>query len=247
MLDRSTRLCDCLTAARSGLERRWGLENLELPMSRLCELDSFLWFASHIFAHLPRFRAIYNEVLYEYRRVYHVRSRTHPVADLAETSDGWVEAPFRVWRAGEWQRKRVFARQSGREVHLSDGRDTIAKLPLAPDMEACCAVEVLKDLSAQGIRLRTRALTTTLFARLCFADLFVHGIGGSKYDEMTDRIVARFFGIPAPCTCRWLSTTTRLTKTCVACAGSFAISNTTPTACWRRPAPRKSYRPRRGG
>jgi hypothetical protein len=41
-------------------------------------------------------------------------------------------------------------------------------------------------------------LTTTLFARLCFADLFVHGIGGAKYDQMTDRIVARFFGLAAP-------------------------------------------------
>jgi hypothetical protein len=37
-----------------------------------------------------------------------------------------------------------------------------------------------------------------LFARLCFADLFVHGIGGSKYDEMTDRIISRFFCVPAP-------------------------------------------------
>jgi hypothetical protein len=41
-------------------------------------------------------------------------------------------------------------------------------------------------------------LTTTLFARLCLSDLFIHGIGGSKYDEITDRIITRFFGLPAP-------------------------------------------------
>jgi hypothetical protein len=65
-------------------------------------------------------------------------------------------------------------------------------------MDACCAVEVLRDLPRKGICLRARALTTTLFSRLCLADLFVHGIGGAKYDEMTDRILSRFFGVPVP-------------------------------------------------
>ena len=196
-MQQSTLLRDCLTAARHRLERRWGLENLELPISRMCELDPFLWFTSHILAHLPRFRNIYNEVLLEYRRVNGIRSRTHPVADLKE-ADGWLESPFWVWRVGERQRGRVFAKQVGREVHLSNGTDVFATVPLTVEMDACCAVEVLRKLPAQGIRLRTRALTTTLFARLCFCDLFVHGTGGSKYDEMTDRIIARFFKLPAP-------------------------------------------------
>src|SRR5690606_31256370 len=35
----SSRLCDCLSAARHRQERRWGLGNLELPISRLCRTD----------------------------------------------------------------------------------------------------------------------------------------------------------------------------------------------------------------
>jgi hypothetical protein len=190
-------LAECLTAARSQWERSHGAGNLELPISRLCALEPFLWFASHILAHLLRFQAVYNEVLQEYRQTNHVRSRTHPVPDLREI-DGWLEAPFRVWRAGEEVRKRVFARQSGGEIQLSDGKQVFATLPLAPGKDACCAVRELQKLEGQGIRLRTRALTTTLFTRLCFADLFVHGIGGAKYDQMTDRIVGRFFGLAAP-------------------------------------------------
>ena len=193
----SESLAECLTAARSHWERSHGEGNLELPISRLCTLEPFLWFASHILAHLPRFQAVYNEVLREYRITNRVRSRTHPVPDLRET-DGWLEAPFRVWRAGDEVRKRVFAKQVGGELHLSDGEQVFATLPLAPDKDACCAVRELQKLEAQGIRFRTRALTTTLFTRLCFADLFVHGIGGAKYDQMTDRIVARFFGLAAP-------------------------------------------------
>ena len=185
-LSRSTSLRDGLTAARQRLERRWGLVNLELPISQLCALDPFMWFASHIFAQLPRFREVHNQVLREFRRVNRIRSRTHPVPELQQKPDGWLEAPFWVWRIGERRRKRVFVKPISREIHISDGHEVFAKLPLTSESEACCAVEVLRELPAQGIRLRTRALTTTLFTRLCLCDLFVHGIGGAKYDEMTD-------------------------------------------------------------
>ena len=93
----SQRLCDCLTVVRHRQERRWGLSNLELPISRLCETEPFLWFASHLLAQLPRFRECHNRVLDEYRKLNGVRSRNHPVPRLAET-DGWLEAPFWVWR-----------------------------------------------------------------------------------------------------------------------------------------------------
>lgn len=193
----SSGLADCFTAARNQLERRWGVENLELPLSRLCCLDPFLWFFSHLIAHLPRFREIYNQSLVEYRQINKVRSHTHPVPELRE-NDGWLEAPFWIWSDSDQERRRVFAQQQDREILLQDGETIFARLPLTPDSEACCAVEVLRQLPEQGLHLRTRALTTTLFTRLCLADLFLHGIGGAKYDEMTDRIITRFFGLQPP-------------------------------------------------
>ena len=48
------------------------------------------------------------------------------------------------------------------------------------------------------MKLRTRALVTTMFARLLLADLFIHGIGGAKYDQVTDAICERFFGFQPP-------------------------------------------------
>ncbi|MEZ6147957.1 MAG: hypothetical protein R3B91_21510 [Planctomycetaceae bacterium] len=194
---KSSRLVDCLTTARHRQERRWGLQNLELPISRMCESEPFLWFASHVLAQLPRFAECHNTVLEEYRELNHVRSRSHPVPAL-DSRDGWSEAPFWVWRRGEHVRRAVYARQQDHTLTLSDGTDEFARLPLTPEMDACCAVEELKKLPARGIRLRTRALTTTLFARMCLSDLFVHGIGGAKYDEMTDQIIARFFGLTPP-------------------------------------------------
>jgi hypothetical protein len=37
-----------------------------------------------------------------------------------------------------------------------------------------------------------------MYARLMLSDLFIHGIGGAKYDELTDLIIRRFFGIEPP-------------------------------------------------
>ncbi|OWK35013.1 hypothetical protein [Fimbriiglobus ruber] len=45
---------------------------------------------------------------------------------------------------------------------------------------------------------RPRALTLTLFARLCLGDFFIHGIGGGKYDEVTDAIIRDYFGVDPP-------------------------------------------------
>jgi hypothetical protein len=37
-----------------------------------------------------------------------------------------------------------------------------------------------------------------MYARLVLSDLFLHGIGGAKYDQLTDLIISRFFGVRPP-------------------------------------------------
>jgi len=192
-------LRDCLTTVRQATERLWGLENLELPLSWICTSEPYLWFAAGILADLPRFLEIHNTALHQFRRVNRIRSQTHPVPELAAQAR-WLESPFWVWRQGETQRKRLFVERRSSELSLSDGDQEIARMPLvtARAGDGHAAVTALADMQRRGVRLRTRALTTTLFSRLCLADLFVHGIGGAKYDEMTDQIISRFYGIRAP-------------------------------------------------
>ena len=50
---------------------------------------------------------------------------------------------------------------------------------------AALAQSPYAGLQTRGIKLRSRALTTTMFVRLFLADAFLHGIGGAKYDEVT--------------------------------------------------------------
>jgi hypothetical protein len=119
------------------------------------------------------------------------------VPDLAE-SDGWLEAPFWVWTAEDPQRRPLYARQSGEEIVITDRHTRKFSLPLTADRDAAAAAERLLDLSSLGVKIRTRALTTTLFARFVLSDLFLHGIGGAKYDQVTDQIARTFFGFALP-------------------------------------------------
>ena len=115
---------------------------------------AFRRFAAHIAANLPRFRIAYNRVVAEYRTTHGIKSKSHPVPDLAEG-----ELPF-------WE--------------FTDTGRVRATSATPPE------------------RLRPRALTLTLFARLCLADWFIHGIGGGKYDEVTDALIRDFFGTEPP-------------------------------------------------
>ena len=193
----SPRLFDRLTAFRRRIEGAWGLHNLEVPIGTACESDPFLWFAAHLMAHARRLRSAHNAALAAYRAANGLRSDSRPVPDLTAEGDE-TEVPFWLWTADDPVRRRTFVRRvdPGRmELRAGEFR---REFPLSRGGDACCAVEVLRELAGEGVRLRTRALATTLFARLCLADLFVHGIGGSKYDEVTDGLIVRFFGLEPP-------------------------------------------------
>lgn len=191
-------LGECLAQARHRQEGLWGSETLEIPQSRVCSLPSFNWFACHLLAHLPRLWEQYNRSVADFRQANHVRSMAHPVPDLA-IDDDWLEAPFWIWSQDDPRRRRLFARQRGDEILLSDRAGTEHALALEPEGDVDGAAGQLHDLASRGLRLRTRALITTLFARLCLGDLFLHGIGGAKYDQVTDLLIERFFGLKAPC------------------------------------------------
>lgn len=181
------------SAARRAFERRWGCHNLEVPLHAVCVTGPFAWFALHLLHSLPRFHEVYNTCLRDYRRLYGIRSRAHPVPDLVRDGD-WYEAPFWGWGTSEPRRGRLMARTTAAGIELRVGGWEWPTLPRDPDR----AVEQWQGMDELGYKLRSRALTTTLFARLFLSDLFIHGIGGAKYDELTDEIIRRFYDFEPP-------------------------------------------------
>lgn len=181
-------------AGRRFVERQWGCDNLETPLSAISGGVGFAHFAGAIVGDIARFHALYNRTVRAYRVRRRIRSRHHPVPDLATDGD-WLEAPFWGWRAGQG-RGRLFVRHAAGKLHLRAGKDEWPVLPAPEASEPFLAA--WRDLARQGYKVRPRALTTTLFARLLLADVFVHGIGGAIYDELTDELIRAYFHLEPP-------------------------------------------------
>lgn len=186
----SVSIGDLLTRARRAYEGPLGTRYLELPVSRLAGGDTFLTFAMDLCGRAAELRLIYNRALAEYRELREIRSPANPLPDLDVDGD-MIEMPF--WIVTE----------DGRREALWVGRraDT-----LVLNCGSCTAVEVdaldpalaLSALRQKGVAIRPKALTLTLFVRLFVADLFLHGIGGGKYDVLTDELMGAVYGIGPP-------------------------------------------------
>lgn len=177
-----------LTCARGELEQELGLPNiLENSVRSVCRSAAWFIFLGELLTRAEEFHSVYNQALVEYRLINNLRGNSHPVPDL--TIDGeWLEMPFWIWDAPRPNRRRLFVRQRAKDWEVTDR----AGIRLTK-------VQVWEQaIQSPDIRIRPRALITTMYARLVLSDLFIHGIGGAKYDEVTDAIIRRFFGIEPP-------------------------------------------------
>lgn len=192
------RLGLCLSQARHRVEERWGLQTLEVPQSVVCQSEPFLWFVAHLLTHLEAFRTTYNQAVHSYRAHHNIRSANHPVPDL-HADDEWLEAPFWIWHQDDPRRRGLYVRRQQGELLLTDRTAWQLRIPTTDSPSGSLAsVQLGEQLQQQGVRLRTRALSTTLWARLMLGDLFLHGIGGAKYDQLTDSLLHEFYGVEPP-------------------------------------------------
>lgn len=180
-----------IAALRHRLEFGYGLRNLEVPLSEVCRSEIFASFASALINDADRFQRIHNDSLDEYRRVNRIRSKTHPVPDL-ELDGEWIETPFWIWSTNHPTRRHLYVRIHGERITLSNRNG------LTFDADRSSLRDWVYKKASDGIRIRPRALITTMYARLMLSDLFVHGIGGAKYDELTDLLIKRFFNLAPP-------------------------------------------------
>lgn len=187
-----------LAQARHGLEGELGLRTLELPLGVVCRTSAYAEFVLAILTELPRFHGCYNDSADRYRGAHGIRSSAHPVPNLAE-HDGWFEAPLWIYGNDSPERKAAWVKMADDHLIISD---RVAQRPRELRIDVRhpkLAAEQLANLVSPNFKLRPRALVTTMYARMVLSDLFLHGIGGGKYDQLGDQICAEFFHVePLP-------------------------------------------------
>lgn len=178
------------TRARRAHEASLATTYFELPVSAQSRTDEFLAFFLEIAERIEEFHDVYNGALREYRATYEVRSPANPFPDLV-VRDGLIETPF--WLMDEMGVRATLylkcegalsmvCHANGCKVELRRGR----------------LVDNIAELRRRRIQVRPKALVLTLFARMFVADLFIHGVGGAKYDRVTDAIISDFFNVEPP-------------------------------------------------
>lgn len=160
-------------------ETRYG----ELPVSRLAATPEFRLFILHILRQAERFAAGYNKHLDAYRERFNVRTTAQPFPNL--NRDGpRVELPF--WMIQDGRRRPLYVEPTRGRFRLWAGGEAVGEIGGSDPEEIT------------GLALRPKAMALTAFSRLCVVDFFVHGVGGGRYDRVTDAVIADFFGLTPP-------------------------------------------------
>jgi hypothetical protein len=194
------RFCDCLRAALPGaanmaelvtfarrrFEATAGTDYLELPVTLMAGSWAFAAFVAHLALDARAFADAYNSALIDYRERTGTRNAAQPFPDL-ETDGDLVELP--LWLVGDGRRT-VWARTGERPALVADG-EVLCELGDAAKAPG-------RVLEAK-LSLAPKALALTAYARLLVTDLFIHGVGGGRYDQVTDDVLRRYFGVtPTP-------------------------------------------------
>lgn len=169
-----------------------------VPVSTLAATPEFRALAAHLLLHAGAFAAHHNRALMAYRERYHVRSPQRPVPPL-HLSGPVAETSLWVSRAGGPRRRLAVRPLDERLVLLADG-EPIGELTRY-ELEHFEYHPQPWPIERAGWQVRPRALALSAFLRLVLADVFIHGTGGARYDEITDEFVQGFWQIRPPPAC----------------------------------------------
>lgn len=163
----------------------------ETYVSSISETPEFARFALAWMAEAERLAAVYNEQLTCYRRARGYRSKANPFPDLRRYGEQ-IEVPFWCADPSEGRADLFVIPRDGGRMTLTTRHGQLLDLDLtSPD-------EAVEQLLAAGLDLRPKAVPLALFLRMFASDLFVHGVGGGRYDHITDGVIRGWWGVEPP-------------------------------------------------
>ncbi|MGB0716056.1 MAG: hypothetical protein ACPGXK_09270, partial [Phycisphaerae bacterium] len=190
----SERWVEQLRRGQKAIDARFDVSMDDCPVSRLPG-DPI---TADMILRPDEFSACYNSALASYRKNHGIAGSKRPVPDLVREGDVF-ELPlwFLVGQSGAEgaARQRLYVHCAGNQRVLMAGTQEVVRISSEDVTEPAA---LYARLAEAGASIRPRALTLTLIARLLLADIFIHGIGGAKYDRMTDDLIRRYFGCQPP-------------------------------------------------
>lgn len=182
-------IAEALTVARRRYEAPAGTDYLELPVTAMSRTRSFTLYVADMLCGARRFADAYNAALQEYRALARIRTRAQPVPDL-EVDGSRVELP--LWELSSGVRRGLTVEETASGLVLRSDGQTVAELAKDPQ-------EAAEALLRSGLAIAPKALALTAFVRTFVADLFIHGVGGGRYDRVTDGVIRNYYGVePLP-------------------------------------------------
>lgn len=185
-----------MSRARHRLESTLGIQVHHVTTSALCSSNAWHLFVLEWIRHAATWADCYNRQLAAYRHRAGIHNPSQPMPDL-HRDPTTQELPFWIYRPGE-PRERLLL-QHGTTLHHGTTEIPLDSALTAPGWSAAENLEQL--LATQQLVIRPRALTLTMYTRLFLSDLFIHGIGGALYDQITDAIMQELFNVTPPYAC----------------------------------------------
>jgi len=192
----STNLPSALANAMHELDWQLGMRHHILLASPIWMSEAHLLLAHDLIARADVIAIQYNTALQSYRDEQGIHSHMRPMPDLLISEEA-VEIPF--WlddlQSGKRSRPSVFRRDGGWMLQLIGGEEFV----FDPQVDGWTAAQRFgRWLNQTQHRITPRALTNMLFLRLFLSDYFIHGIGGGRYDQVTDRLIELHFCMEPP-------------------------------------------------
>ncbi len=176
---------DAMTVLRRRYAAPWPGEVLEVPLSEVCRTKGYFAFAFELLKEAGKVAELFNAAVGRYRVEHKLRSSANPFPDLAKGADG-VETLFWLVREG---RRDTLTVKPGVNPSVADGAGG----------SEIGGPESLESLFVEkGWRLWPKAVALSFMNRIFLGDLFVHGLGGGKYDKITDEVIRGFYKVEPP-------------------------------------------------
>ena len=189
-------LAKTLAAATHKVDWGLGLRYDQLLVSPLWVSRPYLVFVHHLLSRAPEFAAVYNKSLADYRRQHGIRTSARPMPDLVSRGASvempfWLDTPHTAGRA-----RLALVNDVGHCSLDLPGGERFTFDPRGEGWEAAGRLQAF--CRRNEVVISPRAMTLTMFFRLVLSDVFVHGIGGGRYDQVTDAVIRSHFGLEPP-------------------------------------------------